>query len=97
MLKLSYLKALNNVVFKPLTMRQLPIHIQLEPTTYCNLDCKACKRIEHIQQANHLNLENFMSILKQIHLQKISFSGEGEPLMHPHLFEMIRQAKEFGC
>jgi len=94
---LSYIRALKNVVLKPLTMGQLPIHIQLEPTTYCNLNCKACTRLKYLQHFQHLSLEKFEQIVAQIHPLKISLSGAGEPFMNPDLFEMIRLAKSMGC
>ena len=93
----SYLQALRNVAFKPLTMGQRPIHIQLEPTTYCNLNCKACTRLTFLQQFRHLRLEQFTQIAAQIRPLKISLSGAGEPFLNPELFEMIRFAKSMGC
>ncbi len=96
-MRLNYLKALNNVLFKPITMRQLPIHIQLEPTTYCNLNCKACTRLKYLQHFQHLSTDRFKLIVEQIRPLKISLSGGGEPFMHPHLFEMIHLTKINGC
>jgi radical SAM protein with 4Fe4S-binding SPASM domain len=78
-------------------MRQLPIHIQVEDTTYCNLNCKTCDRAEHITRPQHLNLEHFKRIVMQIHPKKISLSGNGEPFLHPNMIEMISLAKEQGC
>ncbi len=97
MLKIPYLKALHNVIVRPLTMRQLPIHIQLEPTTHCNLHCKACTRLTYLDHFQHLRLERFTSIVEHIHPSKISLSGGGEPFMHPHIFEMVEVAKHDGC
>ncbi len=97
MLKLHYLRALHNVILKPLTMQQFPIHIQLEPTTYCNLNCKACTRLTYLERFQHLSLDHFRLIVEQIRPAKISCSGGGEPFMHPHLFEMIQMAKAVGC
>lgn len=93
----QYLNVASNILRKPLQMGQLPIHIQLEPTTYCNLNCKMCGRSQYLQHAAHLEVAAFQRILDQIHPQKITFSGLGEPLTHPHLFEMVRLAKEQGC
>ncbi len=94
---LSYVHVLKNVIVKPLTMRQLPIHIQVEHTTYCNLDCKTCDRAKHTTTPKHLNLEHFKRILTQIHPKKISLSGNGEPFLHPKMIEIISLAKEQGC
>jgi radical SAM protein with 4Fe4S-binding SPASM domain len=94
---ISYIKTLSNVLFKPLKMHQPPIHIQLEPTTYCNLNCKSCGRSKYFKNPKHLSSENFKRIIEQIHPSKISLSGSGEPFMNPYLLNMIRLAKEHGC
>ncbi len=94
---LSYIHVLKNVIFKPLTMGQFPIHIQVEHTTYCNLNCKTCDRADHITTPKHLKLEDVKSILAQIHPQKISLSGNGEPFLHPNMIEIVSLAKDQGC
>lgn len=96
-MKIAYVHAFKNVVLKPQTMRQLPIHIQLEPTTYCNLNCAACTRLKYLDHFQHLTLERFQQILEVIRPIKISLSGAGEPLMNPDFFEMITCAKAQGC
>ena len=92
-----YLHSLHNALFKPLTMSQMPIHIQLEHTTYCNMNCKSCERSKFITHPQHLSLETFQRILAQIHPKKITLGGVGEPFMHPKIFEIIRLAKADGC
>ncbi len=91
-----YIHTIGNVMRKPLTMRQLPVHLHLEHTTYCNLDCTFCNRTEYISQSQHLRLEQFREILDRIRPQKFSLTGIGEPLMHPQVIEMIRLAKQQG-
>lgn len=93
---LAYMNALRNIVCKPLTMRQLPIHIQIELTTYCNLDCKACSRSKMLDQAQHLTVDHLASVIDAIRPVKVSLSGGGEPFMNPHVFEMIRHVKSLG-
>lgn len=93
----EYFNALTNAVFKPLTMRQTPIHLQLEHTTYCNMNCKSCERSKFITRPKHLSLDTFQKILEQIRPQKITLGGVGEPFMHPHIFEIIHLAKRYGC
>lgn len=94
---LTYMNAFQNALRRPLTVQQLPIHIQLEPTTYCNLNCKACTRSTYLDQSEHLAAEKFQQILEQIQPLKISLSGGGEPFLHPHIFEMILLAKSMGA
>ncbi len=94
---LPYLKTLGNVLFKPFRVSQPPIHIQLEHTTYCNLNCKTCCRSKFVTKPKYLGVENFQRILKQIHPKKISLSGLGESFINPNIIKMIRLAKEHGC
>jgi len=93
----KYVNALFNVVLKPQTMRQMPIHIQVEHTTYCNLDCKSCERSKFITQPQHLSLETFTRIVDQVQPEKITLGGLGEPFMHPGIFDIIRLAKRRHC
>ncbi|GAK57007.1 radical SAM domain protein, putative [Candidatus Vecturithrix granuli] len=94
---IEYITALSQVIRKPLVMRHTPIHIQLEPTTFCNLNCKMCGRSKYFSSSQHLGLEQFSRILKQIQPKKITLSGVGEPFMNPDLPEMVRLAKAQGC
>jgi len=73
----------------------LPVFIQLEPTTKCNLSCIMCTR--HTLNPKRLNkdltLENFKKIVKQIPtLKKIKLQGMGEPFLNPELHNIL----EFG-
>ncbi|PIE31527.1 hypothetical protein CSA56_18010 [candidate division KSB3 bacterium] len=94
---ISYINTLANVLHKPLTMRQLPLHMQIEHTTYCNLDCIMCDRSKCIQTPQHLAFEKIARVLEEVRPAKISLSGNGEPLMHPDMLSIIRTAKAQGC
>ncbi|PID56531.1 hypothetical protein CSB45_10915 [candidate division KSB3 bacterium] len=96
-MRFSYLRALRQVVLHPLHMQQLPIHIQVELTTYCNLQCKACMRSKYLDQSRHLSFAQFTNIVEQIRPVKISLSGGGEPFMNPEVFDMISLAKSLGA
>ncbi len=93
---LHYLKTLSNVVRKPLTMRQLPLHMQIEHTTYCNLDCTMCDRSKCVQTPKHLEFKQIAHMLEEVRPAKISLSGNGEPLMHPGVLDIIHAAKAQG-
>lgn len=93
---LPYLEILYGVARKPLTVSHLPIHIQIEHTTYCNMNCKSCERSKFITNPQHLSLEAFQRVIEQIRPQKITLGGVGEPFMHPQIFEIIRAAKQSG-
>lgn len=95
---IRYITALSNILFKPLRVHQLPLHIQLEFTTYCNLNCKPCLRSKLLKKSpEHLSPQNFKRIIEPIRPSKLSLSGGGEPFLSPYLFELIGLAKELGC
>ncbi|MCP4371861.1 MAG: radical SAM protein [Deltaproteobacteria bacterium] len=78
-------------------MKQGPIHIQLEPTTACNLNCKTCGRSKYFASPKHLSIKDFTRILEQIQPKKITLSGVGEPFINSSLIEMFRLAKQHEC
>jgi radical SAM protein with 4Fe4S-binding SPASM domain len=94
---LNYIQTVSNMMFKPLTLRQTPIHLHVEHTTYCNLDCKTCNRLKYLTKPEHLSVERFKRILDQTHPKKLSLTGIGEPFMHPQVFDFIQIAKEHHC
>ena len=56
-----------------------------------------CGRSEYLKKPAHLAPETFRVILKKIRPYKMTFSGLGEPFMHPNLLAMVKQAKQTGC
>lgn len=93
---IEYLQILTQVARKPLTVKRPPVHLQLEPTTYCNLDCRMCGRAKHFSRSSHLSVEEFTTVLQRIRPRKLTLSGAGEPFMNPSLLEMVRLAKQAG-
>jgi len=73
--------------------------VQVEITTRCNARCCYCPRtsLGECWSSQDMPLELFRSLLRclgqtrQAHLQ-----GWGEPLLHPHFFEMVRLCKGKG-
>ncbi len=65
---------------------------QVEPTTRCNFTCGFCAG-RHMRQADldPAVFEAFLSTLDG--LEHLELQGEGEPLLHPQFFEMIRMAR----
>ncbi len=74
--------------------------LYVEPTTACNLRCRTCMRNVWQDPAAHMEVGVFRQLMEQTaalpELQRIVFSGIGEPLMHPHFLEMVRLARERG-
>lgn len=73
-------------------MNQIAL-LQVEPTTRCNFTCAFCSG-RHMKQMD-LKFSTYKKLLDQIEgLECMELQGEGEPLLHPDIFEMIRYAKE---
>lgn len=74
--------------------------LYLEPTTVCNLACRTCIRNVWEDPRAHMELETFHRLVEQTKefpkLQRVVFSGLGEPLTHPHILEMVRQVRARG-
>ena len=75
--------------------------IYIEPTTRCNLNCTMCIRNSWDEQPGDMSQSTFSAILSGLDdfhpTPLVSFSGLGEPLMHPKIIEWIRLVKEKGA
>jgi MoaA/NifB/PqqE/SkfB family radical SAM enzyme len=72
--------------------------IYIEPTSQCNLSCRTCIRNawdEPMGQMSDAIFERLMSSIRELNYSPtIFFGGSGEPLMHPHIAEMVAEAKK---
>lgn len=91
---LKYLKYLKSVLLKPEKVNHNPVHIQLEPSNYCNLKCKMCIRDNIKANNKNMSFEEYKKIISQIKPGKITFAGSGEPTINKELFKMIKYAGE---
>jgi MoaA/NifB/PqqE/SkfB family radical SAM enzyme len=75
--------------------------VYVEPTTYCNLDCRTCIRHVWHETLGSMNEATYQHILEQVKAieprPRIFFSGLGEPLFHPDISDWIAQAKASGA
>ncbi len=74
--------------------------VQLEVTTRCNASCRYCPRTVCRASWNDRDLSSalFRSLLPAFQRTRmVQLQGWGEPLLHPHLFDMIALAKKAGC
>ncbi len=75
-----------------------PSELMIEVTTKCNYECIYCFRknlLEH--ELGSMNPRLFYTIIdeaSEIGVRRISFSGWGEPLIHPNIMDLISYAKE---
>jgi radical SAM protein with 4Fe4S-binding SPASM domain len=69
--------------------------LQIEPTTRCNFKCKFC--LTHQIESADLSWETFVTALEQLpNLEYLKIQGQGEPLLHPLFFEMVKFASKRG-
>jgi tungsten cofactor oxidoreducase radical SAM maturase len=72
--------------------------LYVEPTTVCNLNCRTCIRNVWEDPKRHMEMGVFCELVEQLKefpgLQRVVFSGLGEPLTHPHILEMVRRVRE---
>ena len=75
-------------------------NLYIEPTTECNLSCSICSRnhwtSETIGHMEHHTFERIISNLPPS-VERIVFSGVGEPMTHPNILSLIAQAKATVC
>lgn len=90
---IRYLAAGAMVVRKPLKVPSSPIHLQIEPTDRCNMNCSFCAHSEVIQHPRSMSLEEFRGIIDRIQPRKVTLSGYGEPLLNREFPQMVAYAK----
>jgi radical SAM protein with 4Fe4S-binding SPASM domain len=76
-----------------------PTHLQIEPTSRCNLKCPLCNVVTDTGRSRgEMSLDRFRSIIDEIgdYLLFIQLWGFGEPFMNRDIFSMIQYAKSRG-
>lgn len=69
--------------------------LQVEPTTRCNFKCKFC--LTHQMESVDLSWDTFVAILDELtDLEYLKIQGQGEPLLHPLFFDMVKLASSRG-
>lgn len=93
---LRYINTIKDVVLKKETASSTPIHIQLEPTSICNLSCRSCSYRDKTTAPRNLSFDDFRKIYDAIRPRKLTLSGVGETFLNPEIYKMIRYAKDNG-
>jgi len=68
-----------------------PVHLVLIPTNKCNLNCSFCSSGNR-NKTHELPIEELIEIItlfKNLGTLAVTISGGGEPLIHPHINELI--------
>ena len=77
----------------------LPEELYLEVTNRCNLRCRTCPQFFGMAEPSaDLSLERFREVIAQFpRLKRVVLHGIGEPLLNPHLPQMVRELKARGA
>lgn len=73
--------------------------LYIEPTSNCNQSCAMCSRnYWQNETTGDMDFALFQKVLDELpdSVVRIFFGGVGEPLVHPRIMDMVRQAKETG-
>ena len=76
-----------------------PIYIEVSPSGICNHRCTFCALDFMEYQKRFLDpnvFEKCVREMSQLGIKSIMFAGEGEPLLHKHISEMILSTKKTG-
>lgn len=81
-------RALTDSLYKG---RIIPIHIQLNPTNRCNLNCSfcSCKNRNEKLELEFTEVKELVKALGRLGTQAVTITGGGEPLMHKDINGMI--------
>src|SRR3954462_5275391 len=84
----------------PMEAPPLPGHLQVEVSGACNLRCRMCL-VRYApavgRREGALAYEDFLALVDSLpQLRRLTLQGLGEPLLSPHLLDMIRHAARHG-
>ena len=75
--------------------------LYVEPTSECNLACRTCIRNVWDEPVGRMADATFARLIAGLRSfsppPTVFFGGFGEPLAHPHIVEMVSQAKALGA
>jgi radical SAM protein with 4Fe4S-binding SPASM domain len=94
---IRFARGLLTMLRRPIVMKDYPIHLQLESTDACNLNCTTCSRDILVEKASLLGRKLWHRIIDEMRPTNINVSGIGEPFLHPDIYEIIKYAKDRGA
>jgi radical SAM protein with 4Fe4S-binding SPASM domain len=98
--RLNLLKCGANLVFRKPYPWSWPIHMHIELTNYCNLNCKVCPTGLGTLSRKPASLDPalFERVMQEAgpYLLTMSLWGWGESLLHPRLADILRLAQNRG-
>lgn len=95
--RINLLLAGTHLIHRQIRPRNMPLHMQFELTSYCNLRCPSCPTgtQELERDPTFLAPELFERVWEETapYLLTASLWGWGEPLLHPQLDRILRLAR----
>lgn len=76
-----------------------PIYVEVSPVSFCNHRCIFCGVDFAMQKGLHLDTDTLRKRLIEmgrLGVRSVMFAGEGEPLLHRDLSQMVSVAKDSG-
>jgi len=76
-----------------------PLYLEISPVSYCNHQCIFCGLDFAHNERLALDADTLMARIEemgQLGVKSIMFAGEGEPLLHPRIAEIIAHTKNCG-
>lgn len=101
----SRYSAFNNIPWKlvkhnnfSLDGRILPLHIRMYPTNKCNAKCKWCcyADMDRTLELDYKEMQDIINLFSFLGTKAITFSGGGEPTLHPKLSEILEYSSHKG-
>ena len=88
-----------SIPLKPSVPWGWPTHLQVEPTTLCNLRCALCPVTSGLSRSSppgHMDPQLFKNLIDQVgdYLMLILLWDWGEPFLNPHVYDIIAYAKQ---
>lgn len=90
--------AKNSRIIRRLPVYVPPYHVQLYPTNKCNRNCSfcSCGKRDKSLELGFGDITFQIQKLAQYGTRAVTISGGGEPLLHPHINEIIRGMWNLG-
>lgn len=80
-------------------MQSLPRNLWFEPTNTCNAKCPLCPTGSGQLSCSPacLDIGFYKRVIDEVQPRTVHFWNDGEPFLHPHIFEMFRYAADCGA
>lgn len=88
--------ALLSMARQSATALNRPLHLQVEPTSRCNLSCSFCSRLLTVKKGGDMPLAKFKEIFDAVRPRRTTWAGRGEPLLARDIVPMVAYAEQGG-